>query len=264
MIGIEVRTKKLEDALFRLSQAGNVDFGKVVKQEGKYVLQTVIAFTPPPDRKMGRAAVEADAKRVSNPLSYDYFKSRENTTGFYRSISRYIRRRDTEKLQRLFALPQLSGFYGLRMLGSIQELAATHRKNQNASGKVGSKLGFATYAADFKKYLADVQARVGWTINGWIPAAKACGAKYPKWTDKLKGIKYAKSQRSGDVRYNFGKNPFVTAVNHNVKIPNYQNKVRAALQARINITQRKLQRVLAGKAVNLGFVRVKGGSPISE
>lgn len=264
MIGIEVRTKKLEDALFKLSQAGNVEFGKVIKQEGKYVLQTVIAFTPPPDRRQGRAAVEADAKKISNPLQYDYFKSRETTGGFYRSISRYIRRRDTEKLQRLFTLPQLSGFYGLRVISSIQELAGIHRKSQNARGRVGAKQNFATYATDFKRYLADVQARVGWTINGWVPAAKLCGAKYPRWTDKLKAIKYAKSQRSGEVRHNFGKNPFITAINHNVKIPDYQNKVRAALQARINVTERKLKRVLAGRAVNLGFVRVKGGQPVLE
>ena len=264
MIGIELRTKKLEDALFRLSQAGNVQFGQVIKQEGKYILQTVIAFTPPPDRRLGRSAVEADLKRLSNPLSYEYFKTRETTGGFYRSISRYVRRRDTAKLQRLFNLPQLSGFYGLRVITSIAEMSALHRRNQTAKGRINSALPFASYAADFKKYRADVQARVGWTINGWIEAAKVCGAKFPKWTQRLKPIRYAKTGQSGNVRYRFGRNPFITAVNHNVKIPNYQNKVRAALQSRITITQRKLERVLAGKAVNLGFVRVKGGQPVSE
>lgn len=264
MIGIEVRTKKLEDALFRLSRAGNVDFGKVIKQEATYLLKTIIAFTPPPDRKQGTSAVEADVKRVSNPLDYNYFKTRETVGGFYRSISRYVRRRDSAKLQQLFQLPQLSGFYGLQLLSSVQAIAKTHRGNQNQRGRVTRQLPFASYGVDFKKYLKDVQARVGWTISGWIPAAKVCGAKFPKWTDKLKPVRYTQSQPSGDVRYRFGQNPFITAVNKNVKIPNYQNKVRAALQARINVTERKLARVLSGKAVNLGFVRVRGGQPVLE
>lgn len=264
MIGIEVRTKKLEDALFRLSQAGNVDFGKVIKQEAAYVLRQLIKFTPPPDRPSGQYDVMSDMRLLSNPLSYDYFKSRENTTGFYRSMSRYIRRRNTEKLNQLFQIPQFTGFFGKRMIDSIPKLAQAHRASQNQFGRIKQVYPFATYASDYKKYLKDVQARVGWTINGWIPTAKVCGAAYPKWAGKLKPIKYARTQLSGDVRWGFGKNPFITGINYNVKLPNYENRIKAALSSRLLFTERKLERVLAGKAVNLGFVRVKGGQPVSE
>jgi hypothetical protein len=262
MIGIEVRTAKLEVALYRLAKAGRVDFGKVIKQESAYVLKTIIAFTPPPNRATGQADVTLDMKQLSNPLSFDYFKSRETTGGFYRSISRYIRRRSTQKLQQLFQNQHLTGFFGLKMIGSTEELAKYHRDSRDEWGKIRYKRGFASYATDYKRLQRDVWNRVGWTINGWIPAAKASGAKYPRWAEKLKPIKYAKSGPSGTARYNFGPNPFITAINYNIKLPFYQKRVRSALQSRIYITERKLERVLAGKAVNLGFVRVKGGSPI--
>jgi hypothetical protein len=263
MIGIEVRTAKLETALYRLARAGNVDFGKVIKQESAYVLKTIIAFTPPPNRATGQANVTIDMKQLSNPLSFDYFKSRETTGGFYRSISRYIKRRSTQKLQELFQLPQLTGFFGLKMVGSPEELAKHHRDSRDEWGKIRYKRNLASYATDYKKLQRDVWNRVGWTLNGWIPAAKASGAKYPRWAEKMKPIKYAQSGASGTARYNFGKNPFITAINYNIKLPFYQKRVRSALQSRIYITERKLARVLAGKAVNLGFVRVKGGSPIT-
>lgn len=264
MIGIEVRTQKLETALYRLAQAGRVDYGQVIKQEAKYVLQTIIAFTPPPNRRTGTDDVAGDMSRLSTPMSYEYFESRITTGGFYRSISRYIRKRETEKLQKLFNIPQLTGFYGKTMLGSVKELDQVHRQNRSNFGRINSKLPYATYAADYKKFLKDVQARVGWTLSGWVPAAKACGAKYKKWTEKLPKRTLGGSQTAGVVYANFGQNPFIVARNLNVKMPNYPAKVRSALQSRINITRRKLERVLAGKAVNLGFVRVKGGMPVSE
>ena len=220
MIGIEVRTVRLENALYRLSQAARVDFGQVIKQEAKYVLQTIIKFTPPPDKASGRGAVAGDLANLSNPLSFEYFKSRETEGGFYRSISRYIRRRETSKLQELFNLPQLTGFYGLRMVGSLAELQQTHLQNRTRYGRVGRKLPLASYGADYKKLLRDIQSRVGWTLSGWVPAATACGAKYPRWAAKLKPRMDGKSQTAGAVRANYGTNPFFTARNLNVKIPN--------------------------------------------
>jgi hypothetical protein len=65
------------------------------------------------------------------------------------------------------------------------------------------------------------------------------------------------------VNFSFNNNPFIIARNLNVKIPRYQqNVVAPALAGRIAITEMKLKRVLAGHAVNLGFVRVKGNRAI--
>ena len=255
MIALEVRTRELEMKLARLADAARVDYGNVIREEGRFVTQTLVKFTPPKNLSQGRNAVAGDMTKLSLPLIYEYFQSRITEGGFYKSIARYVRTRATEKLNLLFQNPNLHGFYGLQVLRSYEELAAQHRQRRNNRGRIGSKTNFASYSGDYKKLLSDVQSRVGWTVSGWIPAAKATGSKYKKFSDRFGG-------KSGAVQYNFGRNPFIFARNTNVKIPNYQRTVDAVLRSRIATTQAKLERVLAGKAVNLGFVRVKAGRPV--
>jgi hypothetical protein len=258
MIGIEVRTKKLEDALFRLSSSARVSYGKVIKEEARYVTQTLIRFTPPASLKEGRGAVSLDFGKLVNPLRFDYFKERETEGGFYRSISRYIRRREHGKLQALFNNPALKGFYGMTLLTNKEQISRHHLQRRTRYGRVhsGAKT-HAAFATDAVKVMKDIQSRVGWTVSGWIPAARATGARWKKFSGRFEG-------KSGSQKSNFGLNPFIIARNFKVKIPNYQKDVDDVLRSRINTTKRKLQRVLAGKAVNLGFVRVKGGQPVSE
>jgi hypothetical protein len=111
------------------------------------------------------------------------------------------------------------------------------------------------------RYTKAIENRVGWTVAGWVPAAKATGARYKKFSEKL-------ADDSGVVRYWFGKasqsQPFIFAINKNVKIPNYQSKIDAAFNSRTRTTLKKIDRLLAGKAVNLGFTKVQGASPVIE
>lgn len=257
MISLELRSKELEKALHKLAVAGNVEYGQVIKEEGRYVTQTLIKFTPPKNLQQGRAAVAGDMSRLSLGLNYDYFKSRENEGGFYRSIARYIKSRDVEKMRRLLSNPNLHQFYGLQLMANAQELQDKHKQLRNRYGRITSNTNYASFQADYRKVLRTIQSRVGWTVAGWIPAAKATGAKYKKFADRFQG-------KAGAQLSHFGRNPFIIAKNFNVKIPNYQKDVDAVLRGRIGVTLMKLERVKAGKAVNLGFVRVRGGRPVAS
>jgi hypothetical protein len=261
MIQIEARTRELEAALARLASAARVDYGLVVKEEAKYVLQHIMKFTRPRDRKEGRMNIKADLSRLFVPLDFSYFNSRATTGGFYKSIAGYIRKRQTGKLNELFQNPNLQSLGWLHqktMLGSYQEVAATHRKYRDKWGRIrhGGR-PYATYRKDLNRLGGSREkegllSRVGWHLAGWIPAAKATNAKYKKFAEKL-------ANKAGIVNFSFNNNPFIIARNLNVKIPRYQqNVVAPALSGRIAITQMKLKRVLAGHAVNLGFVRVQG------
>jgi hypothetical protein len=259
MIQIEARTRELEAALARLASAARVEYGQVIKQEAKYLLQTLLKFTPPQSRPQGNAAVARDMNMLTTPFAHRYFQERETQGGFYRSIARYVRTRQSGKLQALFNNPNLKGFYGLQLLTTKQEIEKVHKQRRTRYGRVHSGNNqYASYMADAKAVRKEIQSRVGWTLSGWIPAAKATGARYLKFSDRF-------GAKSGTQSSNFNTpNPFIIGRNYNVKIPNYQNDVTQALQSRTGTTIKKLERVLAGKAVNLGFVRVKGGSPISE
>jgi hypothetical protein len=43
----------------------------------------------------------------------------------------------------------------------------------------------AAYSSDMKEFSKEIRSRVGWTASGWIPAAKAAGAKYKKFSDRF-------------------------------------------------------------------------------
>jgi len=261
MIAIEARTRELEMALGRLASAAGVDYGMVIKEEAKYVTQHIMKFTRPKQRKDGVQNMQVDIRKLAVPLDYNYFNSRATKGGFYKSIAGYIRRRNTDKLNELFRLPNLaslSWLHGKVMLGSYQELAAKHVALRDRFGRIRANRPFAAYRKDFNTLIGNKEkvglaSRVGWHLAGWIPTAKATGAKYKKFAEKL-------ANKAGVVTYDYtSKNPFIIARNLNVKIPRYQQiVVRPALSGRIAVTERKLQRVLAGHAVNLGFVRVKG------
>jgi hypothetical protein len=258
MIQIEARTRELEAALARLASAARVDYGLVVKEEAKYLLQTLLKFTPPKSRPQGNAAVARDMNNLTTPFEHRYFQERQTEGGFYKSIARYVRTRQSGKLQALFNNPNLKGFYGLQLLTTKQEILKIHKQRRNIKGRVESgKKQYASYMADAKAVRKEIQSRVGWTLSGWIPAAKATGARYLKFSDRF-------GAKSGTQSSNFNTpNPFIIGRNYNVKIPNYQNDVTQALQSRTGTTIKKLERVLAGKAVNLGFIRVQGRNVIT-
>jgi hypothetical protein len=250
MIAVDFRSRELEMKLARLADAARVDYGSVIREEAGYVTKLLIQFTPPKSLSEGRNAISGDMNRLSVPLKYEYFKSRVTEGGFYKSISRYVRTRQTEKLNQLFQNPNLKHWYGMHLFNSVDQLAAEHKKKRNIRGRIPSKTNFASYSGDFKALRNEIQSRVGWTASGWIPSARVTGVRYKKFSDRFKG-------KSGSVQYNFGRNPFIVGRNLNVKIPNYQRTVDAVLRSRIATTEIKLERVLAGKAINLGFMRVK-------
>jgi hypothetical protein len=259
MIGIEFHSARLDHALSRLANAARVDHGQVIKEEARYVTKTLIKFTPPKTKKEGNAAVEADFSRLTTRLSYKYFKERETEGGFYRSIARYVRTNQAQKLQNLFNNPNLKEWHGLKLLTSPQQILDLQRQRRTKYGRIssGSK-EYASFLNDSKKAMKVIQDRVGWTLSGWIPAAKATGAPYRKFSDRF-GIKSGR-QISDFV----SPNPFIIARNLNVKIPNYQSKIDAVLRARIGVTKRKIERIYGGHAVNLGFIRVQAGRPVVE
>ena len=254
MISIQSDVGKLEFALARLALAAKVGLGPVIKEEGRYLTKLFIQFTPPKSRKQGEGAVKRDLANLAIPLNYAELEAKASKNGFYKSMARYVRNRETEKLKLLFQNPRLNFFNGRKMLGNVNEIRQAHRQQQNQYGRIKKDRNMAAYSGDMKEFSKEIRSRVGWTASGWIPAAKATGAPYKKFSDRFGG-------KSGFQNSNFvGANPFIVAVNRQVKIPNYQRMIDAAVASRIRTTVVKIERVMSNKAVNLGFTRVGGGS----
>ena len=254
MISITADVSKLEFQLARLAKAAKVELGPVIKEEARYLINLFIKFTPQKSRKEGEGAVQSDMANLATPLSYPELEAKAGKKGFYRSMAKYVRNRETEKLKLLFQNPNFKFFHGRQMLANVDEIRIAHRKRQNPRGRIPKDTMMAAYSGDMKEFSKEIRSRVGWTASGWIPAAKDAGAKYKKFSDRF-------GDKSGSVTSNYvGVNPFIVAVNRKVKIPDYQRMIDAAIASRRRTTLRKIDRVLADEAVNLGFRKVGGKS----
>lgn len=253
MIDITLNDKNLAAALTQLAKAANVGLGPIIKEEARYLTQLFIKFTPPKTRAQGRKAIEVDLQKAVGLLDQNSFaRAREEVRLPMREL---IRRRDNVTLQA--AMREMDGNQWIVKDFTPQD----HVSKRNRYGRVRRKsYVMTTDKTVYRRYLRDVQSRVGWAASGWIPAAKATGARYKKFSDRF-------GSASGYVNYWFGpanaKPPYLTATHKNVKIPNYQDKINAAFASRTDTTLRKVKRLLAGKAVNLGFTRVQGAAPVT-
>jgi hypothetical protein len=106
-------------------------------------------------------------------------------------------------------------------------------------------------------YLKYVQKKVGLGKAGFAAAAMACGVRVPAWIRRHMA-------KAGTAQVQFGQNPFVSARTTGNKIPDLQRVVDSALKIRYKVTLSKYRAVLANRAVNLGFAKVKGGMVIPK
>lgn len=261
MIAITLENEKLSAALTELAKTSNLGLGSIVKEEGRYLTQLFIKFTPPKSKKQGANAVRKDIGKMSAVLDYNSLKAKATPGSLYESMARMVRRRETEKLNNLLRNPAISYWGGRRVLADITQVAELHLRARNKYGRITKDQHVAAYKADLLRYRKAIEGRVGWTVAGWIAAARVTRAKYKKFAEPL-------SEKSGVVSYWFGKAsqkpPFISAMNRNVKIPNYQRMIDGAFRSRISTTEKKIKRLLAGKAVNLGFIKVEGAQPVPE
>ena len=258
---IKADTKKLEMALSKLANAAKVDLGLVIKEEAKYILQTLIKFTPPKSKQQGVNAVRGDLSKLAQPLVYSDLEAKATKGGFYKSMARYTRTRNIAKMRELLMNPNLKGYYGMKLLENIGAIRQEHMSRRDSRGRITGKATALAFGADFKKYRKEIEGRSAWSLSGWSSSVKKTGARYKKFAEKLKP-QPGGSGLFGSSRSNFGPNPYLQAIAYNIKIPNYQSKIDAVLTSRIKTTERKVAAVMANRAVNLGFTRVNGTMPI--
>ena len=260
---IKADTKKLEMALSKLANAAKVDLGLVIKEEAKYILQTLIKFTPPKSKQQGVNAVRGDLSKLAQPLVYSDLEAKATKGGFYKSMAKYTRTRNIAKMRELLMNPNLKGYYGMKLLENIGAIRQEHMSRRDSRGRITGKATALAFGADFKKYRKEIEGRSAWSLSGWSSSVKKTGARYKKFAEKLKA-QPGGSGLFGSSRSNFGPNPYIQAIAYNIKIPNYQSKIDAVLTSRIKTTERKVAAVMANRAVNLGFAKVGGAMPIKE
>lgn len=272
MYTFAVDTADLNRSLTRLAMAARVSLGDVMKQETAYLVREILRFTPPKSRKQGEGAIAGDL-----------FGGKKNSSTRYSSIGLFQKIGASTQV-----LPRNPGSAGetigvnlgwergkkVRIMrkfwkpgASLGEMREFHKRYQNPkTGRTGRisqstigrwKVQDQMWVGDSqaKAYFNELKSRVGWAAAGWQSLAQQCGA------DKLAGSKRWSARLAsvaGRAETNFTGNgqPYVKATAFNTKIPNYQRMIDGAVASRLRTTDKKVEQVLAGKAVNLGFTRV--------
>jgi hypothetical protein len=287
MIDVQLNSSKLDYALQRLALAARVDLGKVIKQEGGNVAKSIMMILPPTPvpgtTKPRGSGLSIKAKQQGeNAIKSDLFGGRRRSGARYASIGLFQRiggstlqppkraRTETAAVRLGWERSKTIRIYFKywRPNASDGELNNFHLRFRNRYGripfvsqstigrwKVQDQMWISNGTAD--KYLKAVQSRVGYAKAGFAAAALACGIRIPAWVSRH-------AQRAGISSVNFGANPYVIGTATNIKVPNASRYVDAGLKFREKITLKKVDALLANRAVNLGFAKVDGAGNVQE
>jgi hypothetical protein len=287
MIDVQLNSANLDFALQRLALAAKVDLGKVIKQEGGNVAKSIMMILPPTPvpgtTKPRGSGLSLKAKQQGeNAIKSDLFGGRRLSGARYASIGLFQRiggstlqppkraRTETAAVRLGWERSKTIRIYFKywRPNASDGELNNFHLRFRNRYGrvpfvsqstigrwKVQDQMWISNGTAD--KYLKAVQSRVGYAKAGFAAAALACGMRLPAWVRRH-------AQRAGISSVNFGANPYVVGTATNIKVPNASRYVDAGLKFREKITLKKVDAILANRAVNLGFAKVDGAGNVQE
>lgn len=287
MIAVQFNSSALDYALQRLASAAKVDLAKVIKQEGGNVAKSIMMILPPTpsndETKPKSAGLSTKAKQQGeNAIKSDLFGGRRKSGARYSSVGLFQRingstlqppkraRTETAAVNLGWERSKKIRIYMKfwRPNASDAEMNNFHLRFRNRYGRVGfvsrstigrwkiqDQMWISNDRAD--TYLQAVQSRVGFAKAGFAAAAIACGIRVPAWVRR-----HAKA--AGTSTVNFGQNPYVIGTATNIKVPDAGRYVEAGLKFREKITLKKVDAILANRAVNLGFARVDGAGKVQE
>ena len=291
-VSIQSDSAKLELALAQLALAARVDLGRVIKQEGGNVAKSIMMIMPPTASSSGTdggppktsGLSKAAQQQGENAIKSDLFGGKRKSNTRYASVGLFQRigsstlvppkggvRHETAGVNLGWERSKTIRFYFKYWMenASSKEMSTFHKRFRNAYGRTGyvsrstigrwkvqDQMWISNAAAD--AYLKEVQRRVGWSKAGFAAAAMACGIRVPAWVRRHAS---AAGKESHDFK---SSTPFITGVATAIKIPNADRYIQAALEFRTKITYKKIDAILANRAVNLGFAKVSGAGVVEE
>ena len=240
-VHVTLDTGDLEEKLYLLAKQVRVAPGIVIKEETKGIAQQIIKLTPPRSLAQGRKRVLGDLRRII------YAPDPADVT--WAPLKAALKGRNVAATAALMANKRPPTF---NFTTNPAEIKVQHLRMRDQRGRVnrGVRPILATFVREGMAYIREVQSRVGWAKAAFANTLLAGGGTVPAWIQRH-------ADKAGRAIANFGENPKVIAIGFNVKIPGYQKLVDTAVRTRVRITQRKIDRLVAGKAVNLGFMVVE-------
>lgn len=196
--------KAIDQLLADMSLALKKDVPTLIRERAQFFARYMASNTAPwlsgdgsslAARDVGRAAVRRDIGRVYSPASKTYDEIRKwsgsiggplgqaAARGFYRLIKRGQFAEAQKLLQRL-------GIKGGRLDIVAWDSGAQHEKLRNNRGRINKGVRPVVVADSqaLRKYVAEVEKRVGYTKSGWVTAGDMINSRgsgqIPGWFKK--------------------------------------------------------------------------------
>lgn len=241
----------IDDAVWRQKLAkyvANIGGGMIeaLNEEWPQLMDLVVRLTPPNSLSQGRKAVARDIYRTMRP-----FDPRGKTEG----IREIVAKKDTAAYNLVAARITSGPMAGTTAVHFSPEY---HKQARNRYGRVGRDMKRVVLGSDvpiLKRYVRQVQDRVGFAKAGWLAALRLVGGKVaPAWVERHGA---AGAGAVVDDRNN-PDNPSITAINRTpwaVRKDEGQRIISDAMDSRARAIDSKIATKLRLARQNAGFDR---------
>lgn len=226
---------------------------EALDEEWPLLLRKVMDFTPPfktkgrpgvSDLSVGRAAVAFDIYKTMRPFDPQQIRSK--------SLKRIVEQKDIAAFNALAARSKSPILQGATAIAFSKN---EHLRQRNARGRVPgrdrNRVVLGSDVAALKRYVAEVQSRVGFAKSGWLKALQKVGGTAPSYVTR-------QGTAGGDVidDRNNPDSPSIEAINRTpwaVRKDEGSRIISDARASRINaiISKIKTKERLARKAAKL-------------
>lgn len=217
----EVDMREFERSLVRYKAATRKAWPVVIRDQARLLLTRVLRLTPPKTQAQGRARVAGDILRV--------YKDFGNVSFDAPSIQKAWRANDYQALQTLLGPDNFTE--GLRLEKEVNP--GIHQSARKVRGRVSDRrkphVGI-TGRGKLRRYISQVQRRVGIAKAGWAHSMIAVGGKLPAWINRH-GTGYGEVNDESRNRINPGIE-LINKVSHMKDLNTQKRIVASAIQGR--------------------------------
>lgn len=246
---------RLNFQMTRLALAAGKEFApKIVREEAKQFVKTIVFLSPPRLQGQGENAVRRDISRSVYALTMQNIKKLFDTATpkFKNQMNKFVQGGDWRGVLAMFKqTPKMSRWFPV----SGMNIKALHNASQTSRGRVrGQHKRFTLDIGEYANYVGKIVRNVGYLKGGWNAAARALGVNVPEFVARH-------GTHAGTItNLDYFDGSSITMTNSAVKLPDYRHVVDSAMAYRAQAMATKTAALLSFRAVNLGFAVVGGHS----
>ncbi len=157
------------DKLARYAAATGKGMVETLDEEFPLLVEVIVKLTPPKTLAQGRGAVRRDISKTMRPFDPQAIQTE--------GIREIVQRKDVEAYNIVSGRVKAGPMRGTSAIAFSPEV---HTRRRNAYGRIGSDSRQVVLGSDaglLRRYIAEVQKRVGYAKSGWLAALRLVGGR---------------------------------------------------------------------------------------